>query len=78
METLLFSTAFKRPNGEILPGEVTKLDDDTFKFNAHDTIDYSFTIRKDHSGNWYWVNGHSASLDRVTDLGEKIDAFLAH
>jgi len=77
METFLFTTAFKRPNGEILPGEVSQLNDEFFKFNANDSTYYYFTIKKDESGNWYWLDGHTASLDRVMDLGEKIDAFLA-
>jgi len=77
METFLFSTAFKRPNGEILPGEVSQLANGVFKFNANDSTYYYFTVKKDDSGNWHWVEGHTASLDRVLDLGEKVDAFLA-
>jgi hypothetical protein len=77
METFLFTTAFKRPNGEILPGDVLRLDDGAFKFNANDFTDYSFTIKKDGSSKWIWVSGHSASIERVLDLGEKIDSFLA-
>jgi hypothetical protein len=77
METHLFNTAFKRPNGEILPGEVVQLNDGAFKFHTNGSLFYYFVIEKDEQGKWKWVDGHSASLDRVKDLGEKIDEFLA-
>lgn len=76
MNTFLFATAFRRPNFELFPGEVHLTDDDAFKFHATGLEFYYFVIKKDDGGNWYWVDGHTASLERVTDLGEKIDAFL--
>jgi hypothetical protein len=78
MDTFLFTTAFKRPNGEILPGDVRQLEDGAFKFNATESMFYYFIIKKDDQGTWYWVDGHTASLERVMDLGDKVDEFLAH
>ena len=77
MNTFLFATAFRRPNFELLPGEVHLAGDDTFKFHSTGSVFYYFVIKKDDEGSWYWVDGHTASLERVTDLGEKIDQFFA-
>ena len=76
MNTFLFVTAFRRPNFEMLPGEVHRTDGDAFKFHATGREFYYFIIKKDEQGGWYWVDGHIASLERVTDLGEKIDEFF--
>ena len=61
----------------MLPGEVHLTDDDAFKFHATGLEFYYFIIKKDDEGNWHWAGGHTASLERVTDLGEKIDEFFA-
>jgi hypothetical protein len=47
MDTFLFTTAFKRSNGEILPGDVRELEDLAFKFNATESMFYYFVIKKD-------------------------------
>ncbi|RZK41241.1 MAG: hypothetical protein EOO61_06060 [Hymenobacter sp.] len=77
MNTFLFTTAFRRPNFELLPGEVHLYGHDAFKFHSTGSVFYYFVIKKDEKGSWCWVDGHTASLERVTDLGEKIGRFFA-
>ncbi len=76
MESLLFKTALKRPNGEIVPGEIYTYDNGTFEFKAANDPSYHFKIKKDEDAKWYWLDGSTTSTDRMLELGQKIDDYL--
>jgi len=76
MQSLLFKTALKRPNGEIVPGSIFSCDNGAFEFKATTDPLYHFTIKKDEHSNWHWLDGSTTSTDRLIELGEKIDDYL--
>ncbi|MVN22003.1 hypothetical protein [Mucilaginibacter arboris] len=76
MQSLLFKTALKRPNGEIVPGSIFTCDNGAFEFKAANDPSYHFIIKKNEKSNWYWLDGSSISIDRMIELGEKIDDYL--
>jgi len=76
MKSLLFKTALKRPNGDIIPGGVYTCDNGAFEFKATNDPFYHFMIKKGEHSNWYWLDGSTTSTDRTIELGEKIDDYL--